>query len=392
MLRARVAVGLGVATVLAGTVVLLAERDAPGASPDIACTPPESTYTTDSLHDVRSFADAMAVVRGVRQTIPPPPKGPEGWAGLIGRHVTVRVERVLWRRPHAPQPPRRFRFSDIGWTGTLEKRRPWVVCGETRVVLGRRYLAPIVRHNGTWHPFFPTRLQLRGNLVVGGVDGGEAENSHQALVGRSVNSAVRLVAETRPYRAVVLHPEGNPARRWNAVDSDDYRIWRDPGSLPVIVASGVTARSRWQLYLRLPKRGGMCVGMSARPLWRPKPAPSDEGCGARTLRQDSLRRGLGIFFGARRGLFAFGRVAAPIVCVRVRFDGEEWKTLDTLPTPTPPGGRNRFWIAPAEGDCPALTVQGLDRNGNVVAEQRLDARPPGRTDGSPAPFAACPSG
>ena len=142
------------------------------------------------------------------------------------------------------------------------------------MVLGRRYLAPIVRHNGTWYPFFPTRLRLRGHLVVGGVDGGEAENSHQALVGRSVRSAVRLIADTRPYRAVVLHPEGNPARRWNAVDSNDYRIWRDPGGLPVIVASGVTSRSRWQLYLRRPKRGGMCVGMSARPLWRPEPAPS----------------------------------------------------------------------------------------------------------------------
>jgi hypothetical protein len=379
MLRARVAVGLGAAAALAGTVALLDGGDAPGATANTSCTSPESTYTTDSLHDVRSFADAMAIVRAVGEKIPPPPEGPEGWAGLIGRHVTVRVERLLWRRPHAPEPRQRFRFTDIGWTGTLENRRPWVVCGETRMVLGRRYLAPIVRHNGTWYPFFPTRLRLRGNLVVGGVDGGEAENSHQALVGRSVRSAVRLIADTRPYRAVVLHPEGNPARRWNAVDSDHYRIWRDPGGLPVIVASGVTSRSRWQLYLRLPKRGGMCVGMSARPLWRPEPAPSGEGCGPRTLRRASLRLGLGIFMAARRGLFAFGRVAEPIVAVRVHFDGEEWKTIDTIPTPIPPGGRNRFWVAPAQGDCPALTVQGLDRDGKVVGEERLD-------------YAACSSG
>jgi hypothetical protein len=372
MLRARVAVGLGVAAALAGTVALLDGRDAPGAMADVSCAPPESTYTTDSLHDVRSLADAMAIVRAVGEKIPPAPEGPEGWAGLIGRQVTVRIQRVLWRRPHAPEPPRRFRFSDIGWTGTLENRRPWVVCGETRMVLGRRYLAPIVRHNGAWYPFFPTRLRLRGDLVVGGVDGGEAENSHQALVGRRVRSAARLVAATRPYRAVVIHPKGSPARRWQRVHSDDYRIWRDPGGLPVIVASGVTSRSRWQLYLRLPKRGGMCVGMSVRPLWRPEPAPSGEGCGPRTLRRDSLRLGLGIFMAARRGLFALGRVAEPIVAVRVRFDGEEWKTIDTIPTPIPPGGRNRFWVAPAEGNCPALTVQGLDRDGKVVGEERLD--------------------
>jgi hypothetical protein len=64
-----------------------------------------------------------------------------------------------------------------------------------------------------------------------------------------------------------------------------------------------------------------------------------------------------------------------MVVVRVRFDGEEWKSIDTLPTPFPPGGRNRFWVAPAQGDCSALTAQGLDRDGNVVAEQRLDHGP-----------------
>jgi hypothetical protein len=63
----------------------------------------------------------------------------------------------------------------------------------------------------------------------------------------------------------------------------------------------------------------------------------------------------------------------------VRFDGEEWQSIDTLETPIPPGGRDRFWVAPAQGDCGALTVQGLDRDGNVVAEERLD-------------YAACSSG
>src|SRR5215212_2480177 len=135
----------------------------------------------------------MAIVRGVSETIPPPPEGPEGWAGLIGRQVTIHVERILWRRPHASDPPRRFRFGDLGWTGTLEHRKPWLGCGETRIELGRRYLAPIVRHGGTWYPFFPTRLRLRGDLVVGGVDQGEPENSHQALQGRSVAGAVRLL-------------------------------------------------------------------------------------------------------------------------------------------------------------------------------------------------------
>ena len=392
MLRARAAVGLFLAAAVVGGVVLLdggRAGSAPGTPPAQSCRDGETTYTTDTLNDVRSFADALAIVRGVRESLPPEPTGPEGWAGLIGRRVAAEVERVLWRRPSAPEPPRRFRFNDLGWTGTLDDRRPMVLEGETRMKLGRRYLAPIVRQNGEWYPFFTVRLLLRGDLVVGGVDCGEPENSHAALQGRSVRAAVRLVAQTPPYRAVVLHPEGSPARRWQRVDRDHYRIWHAKPGTPVIVGSGVTPKSRWQLYLRLPRRGGMCVGILARPLWRPRPAPSGEGCGPRTLRPLALRSGL--FYGRHRGWFAYGRTGARAWDVRVRFDGEDWKEPPELPTPIPPGGRGYFWVQPAEGDCPAFTVQARNRGGDVVAEERIPPSPKPRL-GSPDPYAACRSG
>jgi hypothetical protein len=371
MLRARAAVGLALVASVAGAVVLLDDERAPGATADDCSSIGESTFTTDSLHDLRSFADATAVVRAVRESVPPPPRGPEGYAGLIGRRVTVRVERILWRRPNAPQPPRRFRFGDWGWTGTLENRRPLRPCGETRTEVGTRYLAPIARQHGVWFPFSTTRLRLEGHRVVGGVDGGEAENSHQALAGRSVRGAARLIARTKPYRAVVLHPEGSPADRWQRVNRDRYRLWRERPGMPVVVASGVTPKSRWQLYLRLPKRGGMCVGISARPLWRPHPAPSGEGCGPRTLAPTALRPAL--FYGRHRGWFAYGRVGRRAWDVRVRFDGGDWKEPPEIPTPIPPGGPDYFWVQPAEGHCPAITVQARDGDGNVVREERYAA-------------------
>ena len=348
---------------------MLANGDSSPAEPlGQSCAELDTSFTTDTLNDVRSFADAMAIVRGVRESVPPEPDGPEGWAGLIGRYVTVRVERVLWRRPHAPDPPRRFRFNDFGWSGTPDNPRPFRGCGATRMVVGRRYLAPIARDHGEWFPFGSTRLRLRGSLAVGGVDAGEAEHAHQALAGRGVRNAVRTVAETIPYRSTVLHPGGSPGRRWQRADADHYRLWGDPKGLPVIVASGVTSRSRWQLYLRLPARGSMCVGMSVRALWDPFPSPSGEGCGARTLRP--LRTGLGLFSAHDRGLFAFGHTGSRVYGVRVRFGGEDWKEVQTTFTPIPPGGRGRFWVVPAEGDCDKVTVQAIGPKGNVVDERR----------------------
>jgi hypothetical protein len=354
---------------LAAAVALADGGSLPSAQGEQGCSEGDSSFSTDSLHDVRSFADAMVIVRGVRESIPPEPDGPEGWAGVIGRYLTVRVEHVLWRRPHAPKPPRRFRFNDFGWTGTLKDRHRWLGCRATRMELGRRYLAPVVRYHGEWVPFPATRLRLRGDLVVGGVDLGEPEHSHQALAGRSVRNATRLVAETLPYRSTVLHPGSGPAPRWQRADADHYRLWGDPKGLPVIVASGVTSRSRWQLYLRLPPRGGMCVGMSVRALWNPKRAASGEGCGARTLRP--LRTGLGLFFAKGRGLFALGHTGSRVYGVRVRFGDEETHEVQTTFTPEPPGGRGRFWVVPAEGDCRNVTVQAIGPQGTVVDERRI---------------------
>ncbi len=122
---------------------------------------------------------------------------------------------------------------------------------------------------------------------------------------------------------------------------------------------------------------------------RARSAASGVGCGARQASAKSLT--LGTFTASKRGVFAFGRIGAGVAGVRVRFDGEDWRDAETLPTPIPPGGRDGLWVAPAEGDCPALTAQALDRDGGVLDEQRIDATP-SPPAGAPDPQAACGNG
>jgi hypothetical protein len=333
-----------------------------------------SKFAAETLRDVRSYSDAFAIVRGVREEVPPTPEGPEGWAGFIGRTVTVRVERVLWRRPKAPEPPRTFAFSDWGWFGTLERPVPARVCGGTRMEIGRRYLAPLARlRDSTWFPFDEVRLRLENGRLVGGVDGGEPNIAHSALIGRPIADAVSTLARTHPYRAVVRNPRLDPARRWQAADRDDYRVWRERPGMPFPVAAGATPRARWELYLRLPKRGGMCVGIGTRPLWGAARGPSGEGCGPRRLAPGAVT--LVGFSGHKPGAFAFGRAGERVAAVRGRFGDGEGFHVFTLPTPIPPGGRSRFWIAPAQGDCPLASVSALDRNGRVVGRES-PPRPP----------------
>jgi hypothetical protein len=110
----------------------------------------------------------------------------------------------------------------------------------------------------------------------------------------------------------------------------------------------------------------LCLGLSARPLWRGRPATSAEGCGSRKAPLPSARPT--IFSTTARGIFAFARQKAGVAHVRVRFDGEDW--MDARSAEVLVGRRRylRFWVAPAVGDCRVLTVQGLDADGNVVDE------------------------
>lgn len=358
MRRARWILAVLAGATLFACVWQLRDGDAPQASQPDDCSPiDESTFTAETLHDLRSFSDAMAIVVAVDEEIPPPPSGPEGWAGLIGRVVTVRVEEVLWRRPNAPAPRRSFRFNDWGWWGTLEKKVPIRACGITRMELGQRYLAPIARLHGTWYPFDEARLRLYGDLVVGGVDGGSPNHAHNALSGRPVESAVRMVAQTKPYRAVVRDPRQSPARRWQNVHADDYRIWRGTPGAPVTVSSGVTAEARWELRLRSPRPGRTCVGMQVRPLWDESGTVADERCGRSVIAKDAVT--LDTFRPPGLGSFAYGRAGRRVGEVRVRFGGGRWIRIATAFTPIPPGGRDRFWVAPAGSRCGAVTVQAM---------------------------------
>ena len=351
-----------------------------------SCSGGDYSFRADTLYDLRSFADGLAIVRAVGESIPPPPTGPEGWAGLIGRKVDVQVERVLWRRPHAPSPPTAFRFSDYGWTGTLKHKRPWRACDATRMELGRRYLAPVARlDDGVWYPLDQTRLRLRGNRVVGGVDAGEPNHGHRALAGRTVRGATKALAQTLPYRSTVLHPGGDPAKRWQRAYRDRFRLWRVGRRGAFTIASGVTARARWELYGRLGRRG-LCLGVSARPLWPPGLSPSGEGCGPRTDEPTAVT--LGLFFSDRRGAFAYGSAGEDVVRVRLTVEGRPARTVDTTFTPIPPGGDGRFRVLPMRRPCPILSVEGLGRDGRVVGQAEIPTHRP-QSNPAPDPYAAC---
>jgi hypothetical protein len=376
-------VGAALLAVIGALSAALATRGGGATDPE-ACSPVgESSWTMDTLRDWVSFSDQLSVIRVVHEAIPPTPTGPEGWAGFIGRTVTVEVERTLWRRPGAPRAPARVRFGDWGWWGEPGHKRPTRVCGVTRLEVGRTYLAPLARIRGrVWVPSDDSRLRLRGDLVVGGVDGGEPSFAHRELAGRRLARAAALVEGTSPYPAAARRPHLDPARRWNEVDSDRYRPGRRARYEPITVAAGVTARSRWVEYARRGRRGGWCVGLATRPLWPGGgPSPSGEGCGGGLSARHPLT--LGIFAAAKRGSFAYGRAWKTVAEVEMAVGSQPPVTLPTRPSPKEIGGDERWWAVPLSGSpCEGITVRGRDLHGDLLGSEAVVRASPG----CPQPF------
>lgn len=74
-IAASAAVGLGL--LVTGGALAVPDHGAPSVRQDDSCADGESTFTEDTLRDLRSFGDSMAVVEAVKEEVSSPPDGPE---------------------------------------------------------------------------------------------------------------------------------------------------------------------------------------------------------------------------------------------------------------------------------------------------------------------------
>jgi hypothetical protein len=207
---------------IAGALAVLATSCADGSNCGDRGPGGDYAFSQETLRDWVSYFDQLSVVRAVSERTA---GRLDDASGVVGRRLEVELERTLWRRPKAPHARRRFSFTDFPWSrddgaGSLQ---PIVFCGETRMVVGRRYLAIVGHWRGQWFPAGTGRLLLEGGRAVGGVDGGSPSAAHSALAGMPVAEAARAVAQAEPYRAAVANARIGPVARERAVMRDGHR-------------------------------------------------------------------------------------------------------------------------------------------------------------------------
>ncbi|MFF9915621.1 hypothetical protein [Streptomyces sp. NPDC013457] len=102
-------------------------------------------YPSGSANEWVTYADYVAVVTPMSETeIAADATEVERGEGMIGRQVTMRVDKILWSSPQAAAPaPQTFNRDSSGWVFKDADRAKFALHERPRVELGHTYVAAL---------------------------------------------------------------------------------------------------------------------------------------------------------------------------------------------------------------------------------------------------------
>jgi hypothetical protein len=179
-------------------------------------------FPSESLRDWVSYADYVAAYTVVAERdIPPTPEDAAQGAGLVGRDVTLRIDRIVWRAPRAPAMPQVIHMTALGWALVDGRRRALVEDHAPRVAVGEQYVAPVVRvEDDPRHPeWWPLAVGAQLPLAEGRISdsGGWQSALKSQLAAATLDTLGRHVQATAPDPLAVRFSDLRPSERFKAV-------------------------------------------------------------------------------------------------------------------------------------------------------------------------------
>lgn len=119
-----------------------------GELPSMVVGSASSKIPATSIVDWVSYTDQVSVVTVISENrIAANPNDAARGEGLVGREVVLRIDKNLWNRPNAPRVSDTVSVRVWGWVLRGGKEIPFTTRGETRVEVGKTYVAPLVKLN-----------------------------------------------------------------------------------------------------------------------------------------------------------------------------------------------------------------------------------------------------
>jgi hypothetical protein len=179
-------------------------------------------FPSESLRDWVSYADYVAAYTVIAEReIPPASADADRGEGLIGRDVTLRVDKILWRAAGAPALPQILRMTALGWVLVDGQRRELVEQDAPRVAVGEQYVAPLARiEDDPQHPeWWPLGVGAQLPLLDGRAS--DSGKWHSALksgsTGKTLDGLGRDINATAPDPVAGRYRNLRPTERVKAV-------------------------------------------------------------------------------------------------------------------------------------------------------------------------------
>jgi hypothetical protein len=182
-------------------------------------------FPIDSLRDWVSYTDHVAVYAVVDESeIPATKEESERGEGLVGRDVTLKIERVIWSAKDAPPLPDELHMTAVGWVLHDGRRREMQYEEGPRVAVGERYVAPLVRvEDDPQHPeWWPLGVGAQMPLADHEISGAGSWHSslRDQLSGRSIDDLRASLARQEPDALAAKYQNLRPSERIKAVLRD----------------------------------------------------------------------------------------------------------------------------------------------------------------------------
>ena len=178
-------------------------------------------FPSESLRDWVSYADYVAYTVVAEREIPPAPEDADRGEGLVGRDVTLRVDKVVWRAAGAPALPQTIHMTTLGWVLIDGKRGELVEQDAPRVAVGEHYVAPLARiEDDPQQPeWWPLGVGAQVPLVDGRAsDSGSWRSALKPhLAGETLEVLGRDIQATAPDPLAARYGNWRPTERVKAV-------------------------------------------------------------------------------------------------------------------------------------------------------------------------------
>ena len=181
----------------------------------------DPAWPQTTLTDWVSYTDQLSVVTVVSEKALSPFEETDENGGMVGRSVTLAIERTLWRRDEAPSVNGTVSVITWGWIVDGDDRHRLRVGGGAWLEVGDRYVVPLTRSKSDdgfeWGsgPDMAT-FPLDGATIVCGTVR-ETEFGGEDISGISVEELAARFAATKPDPLAVRLGRLDPSARWQAV-------------------------------------------------------------------------------------------------------------------------------------------------------------------------------